>query len=80
MQGVFSAKNGGRLKSKKALREEIAQGYAPLLEATSWFGNEFDGPVSLAPDGTYSVVGPDPYRDRRWYATVTVRDGKVTVK
>lgn len=79
MQGAMDT-HGARFKSKKQLREWQADGLDWLLEATSWFGNEYDGPISAAPDGTYSIVGPDPYRDRRWYATVTKRAGKVTVK
>jgi hypothetical protein len=75
MQGVFP-----RFKSKKLLREAVAAGSPVQLEATSMFGNEYDGDLEHAPDGAYYVVGPDPYRDRKWYATVTVRGGKVSVK
>lgn len=79
MQGAMDD-YGKRFPSKKALREWSAAGHDWIVEATSWHGNEFDGSILRAPDGTYSIVGPDPYRDRRWYATVTKRDGKVTVK
>jgi hypothetical protein len=72
MQGVFP-----RFKSKKAFREEADQA---SFEATSMFGNEYDGPIIEAPNGTYYVVGPCPHMNRKWYASVTVRDGKVTVK
>lgn len=58
-------------KSKKALRE-TAIGKAPQFLETSWFGEEYKG------DGTYCIVGPDPYVSRTWYATVTVTDGLVT--
>jgi hypothetical protein len=50
------------------------------LEATFLFGNEYDGPVSEAPDGTYTFVGPDPYTSRKFYGTITKSNGKVTVK
>jgi len=80
MQGVRSEFR--RLKSKKALKEVVAT--APgcvTLEATSIFNNEFDGYLVDAPVGDYFVVGPDPYKDRRWYAQITVTpDRKFKVK
>lgn len=33
----------------------------------------------LDPQYVYQVCGPDPYQTRRWYATVSVRDGKAVV-
>jgi len=75
MQGIHP-----RMASKKALRETVAAGEWVYIEATSVFGNEYDGPLADAPDDTYAVVGPDPYTNRKWYATITKRDGKVTVK
>ena len=60
---------GAAYKTKKALRESVGK---PLRYIeTSWFGSEYK------PDGTVTVVGPDPYRDRRWFATVTMRDGLI---
>ena len=58
----------------------VPAGVWVALEATSMFGDEYGGPLDDAPDGTYTVVGPDPHRDRKWYATITKRDGKITVK
>lgn len=85
MQGLFV--EGRRPKSKKAVREAIATNPARVrLEATSWFGNEYDGPVEDAPAGEYHIVGPDPHTDRRFYGTITVTPTlsglgqKVTVK
>ena len=75
MQGIHP-----RMATKKALRETVAAGEWVALEATSMFGDEYGGPLDDAPDGTYTVVGPDPHRDRKWYATITKRDGKITVK
>lgn len=78
-QGLYV--NGQRPKSKKAVKEAIAAEDRVALEATSLFGNEYDGSVYLAPVGTYSFVGPDPYNKRNFYGTITVgQDGKVTVK
>lgn len=75
MQGIHP-----RFPSKKALREAVAAGSWVSLEATSLFGNEYDGALEDAPDNTYTVVGPDPYTNRKWYASITKRDGKITVK
>ena len=78
MQGTFT--NGYRPATKKALREAIAAMPAAVrLEATSMFGNEYDGPITDAPDGRYTVVGPGPYTSRKWYANITVRDGQIKV-
>lgn len=78
MQGIF-LKNE-RPKSKKQVREAIAFGGVEFvsLEATSFFGNEYDGPVEDAPEGEYVFVGPDPYTKRNFFGTLTVRvdDGK----
>jgi hypothetical protein len=54
--------------TKKALKESIGQ--PPEFVETSFFGPEYTG------DGSYTVVGPAPY-NRKWYATVTVKDGKI---
>ena len=56
-------------KTKKDLKAAI--GRRPSFIETSYFGLEFKG------DGSYTIVGPSPY-DRKWYATVTVTDGKIS--
>lgn len=63
MMGVFG------FKTKKALKEAIGREFRPV--ETSMFGAEYKG------DGQYTVVGPNAYNDRRFYATVTVVDGKI---
>jgi len=78
-QGIFDSKFQ-RIISKKQLKEFIKQGEPVVLEATSVFGNEFDGVLQFAPDGDYWVVGPDPYRSRKWFAHIVKEQGKVTVK
>lgn len=78
MQGIFI--NSGRPKSKKAIKEAVANGTSVSLEATSFFGNEYGGSVYSAPDGTYYFVGPDPYTKRNFYGTIVVANGKITVK
>lgn len=78
MQGLYVKYR--RPKSKKAVREAIAAGELVSLEATSMFGNEYDGPVSEAPPGRYDFVGPDPYNARNFYGSITVKsDGTVKV-
>ena len=79
MQGIYIGSR--RPKTKKEVREAVLANPANVrLEATSWMGNEYDGPVSDAPDGTHSFVGPDPYIKRVFYGQVIVRNGRVTVK
>lgn len=69
MQGIFV--NGTRPKSKKAVKEAVSSFPNTVrLERTSVFGNEYDGPISDAPDGTYTFVGPDPYNSRKFYGTI----------
>ena len=77
-QGIYV--DGRRPPSKKAVKDALAASRYVSLQATSFFGNEYDGPVDQAPDGTYFFVGPDPERDRRFFGQAIVRDGKVTIK
>lgn len=78
--------NGERPRTKKALREALAT--APdtvTFDQTAMFPGTGYGamirPGEIAPGGMLTVVGPDPYTSRKWYATVTRnRDGKVTIK
>ena len=57
-------------KTKKELKEK-GIGNVPEFIETSMFGQEYKG------DGKYVVVGPDPYRDRKWFAEVEVKDDKI---
>lgn len=56
-------------KTKKELKAAVGQ--EPRFVETSLFGPEYKG------DGSYTIVGPSPY-DRKWYATVVVKDGKIS--
>ncbi len=57
-------------KFKKDLKAAIGQ---PLrVVETSFFGAEFN------PNGQNTVVGPDAYTRRDWFATVTCVDGIIT--
>lgn len=77
MQGVYI--NGQRPRSKKAIKEAVANGDIVTLEATSMFGNEYSGPVNAAPVGRYNFVGPDPFTKRNFYGSFNVT-AKGTVK
>lgn len=78
MQGIFI--HGSRPKTKKAFKEQVesinngGDPWSVVIEATSMFGNEFDGSLAKAKVeekfGTFYIVGPDPYKERKWYATL----------
>lgn len=71
MQGIYV--NGARPKSKKAVKEAVAANPESVrVERTSVFGNEYDGPLTGAPVGKITFVGPDPYRARNFYGTIVV--------
>ncbi len=82
MQGLWM--EGRRPKSKAELKRFLAEGGDPhkiRVEATSMFSDEYDGPLSNAPEGRISFVGPDPHTKRSFYGTITVGpEGKVTIK
>lgn len=58
------------VKTKKELKTEINK--PPKFRETSMFGAEYKG------DGTYYIVGPDPYKSRKWYAKIEVLNGVVS--
>lgn len=60
---------GAAYPTKKALKE--ATGKPLRYIETSLFGEEYKA------TGTVYVVGPDPYRNRKWYAKVEMRDGLI---
>lgn len=60
---------GASYKTKKLLKDSVGQ---PLKYVdTSMFGPEYN------PNGKFCVVGPCAYTNRKWYATVTMKDGKI---
>ncbi len=60
---------GATYPSKKELKANIGK---PLRYVeTSMFGAEYKR------DGELTVVGPDPYRNRKWFATVTMQGGLI---
>lgn len=65
---------GCRHKTKKDLKACVGQHVqdrGPRLLETSMFGPE------IKENGRFCVVGPDPYLNRRWYATVETKDGNI---
>lgn len=54
--------------TKKALKE--AKGQPLRYQETSLFGPEY------MPNGRFVVVGPGAY-ERKWYAQVTMKDGRI---
>lgn len=80
--GAFDMRTGNRVKTKKALREAIADDPANVsFDKTALHdgGGRIRG--DEIPEGAIlSVVLPDPYRDRRAYASVSRKaDGSVKV-
>lgn len=61
---------GASYKSKKDLKAAIGQELR--FVETSAFGQEFKA------DGTFCVVGPCAYTNRKWYASVTMAGGKIS--
>jgi hypothetical protein len=60
---------GASYPSKKELKANVGK---PLrFIETSMFGAEYKE------NGTFCVVGPDPYNNRKWYASVTMKDGLI---
>lgn len=79
MQGIFI--NHRRPASKKAIKEAVAADPSNVqVEATSMFGNEYDGPLSDAPDGTITFVGPDPHTSRKFYGQIIKSGTTLKVK
>jgi len=59
---------GASYKTKKDLKAAIGQSLRYV--ETSFFGEEY------RENGTFCVVGPSPY-ERKWFASVTMKDGKI---
>ncbi len=81
--GAKHYSSGHDIATKSGLKKMIQENPDKvLLYTTSLFGNQFTKKATELDTGVkYSVVGPNPYNNRKWYATVEKRtDGKVTVK
>ena len=60
---------GALYPTKKALKDCV--GKRLNYVETNMFGNEYKE------NGTFYVVGPDPYTSRKWYAAVTMKNGRI---
>lgn len=60
---------GASYPTKSALKKAVGQSLRYV--ETSMFGEEFKA------NGTFCVVGPDPYNNRKWYASVTMENGLI---
>ena len=80
MQGLFI--HGKRPASKKAVKEALHTAPDTVsIEATSVFGNEYDGPADLLSEGvSITFVGPDPYTSRKFYGVIKKQGGKLIVQ
>jgi hypothetical protein len=66
--------NGKRPKTKKELREAIKNDPSSVtFDVTSMFDStssyKADDAELIRSGVALSIVGPDPYNDRKWYAT-----------
>lgn len=83
--GVVHAPGMSDMPTKVALKRAIATEPTMVsFYATDAFGpnrGKFWSTDKLDIGVKYSVVGPNPYTSRKWYATVELLDnGKITVK
>lgn len=74
------------VKTKAALKRAVKEFDGQHLpNKTVWFescnmvGDTNDHRLDESGDWQVSVVGPDPYRERTWYATVRKQGTKITV-
>lgn len=74
--------NGRRPATKAALKAALKDAPDTVeFDSTALMGPRAGETLTVATLGTdtASVTGPDPYTRRDWYASVSVRDGKVKV-
>jgi hypothetical protein len=79
-QGIFV--NHRRPKSKKEIMEAVkADPSLVSIEATSLFGNEFEGNATEMPENkVIYFVGPDPYTKRNFYGQISRVGERITVR
>ena len=72
--------NGQPIKTKTALKQLFldAAWDVVLYSTTFWKPGTWKG-SDLPQDTIFSVVGPDPERSRKWYATIEFKNGKWVV-
>lgn len=80
---VFDGADIRRPKSKKEVKDSLPRNI--YLEGTSPYSSVIpDGkvvPLTSLPDGSYGIVGPDPYKQRNFYGQIVLAEnGQVFVK
>lgn len=80
--GVQYDSYGKDIPTKRALKEAIAANPASVYMYGTSDITPFSGSADKAVVGVkYSVTGPNPYNNRKWYATIEKgQNGKITVK
>lgn len=73
---------GKHAPSKKAVKEAMRDDPESVTFTCTdlhgkWAGCTHRG--DLMPDGSGTFCGPDPYKDRKFYGQVKVKDGKVKI-
>lgn len=82
MHGVEKRENGENIPTKKALTEMVkANPDSVTVYDTSAFDPDPNYTAKDMPmDEVFYIVGPDPYKDRKWYAQIKRTDKGTTVK
>jgi len=73
--------NGANARTKAALKKAIKEDPASVaFYSTSPMGVQFNGTAEDMPEEhILSVVGPDPFQARNWYANVKRDGARITV-
>jgi hypothetical protein len=81
--GAIDPADGARIPTKRALREALVSGDIAFDQTALVHASGLPGiirPEDIKEQHQLSVVGPDPYTNRKWYATVQIgRDGQLKV-
>lgn len=80
--GAMNRSDGSDIPSKAALKRAIAANADDVvIYGTSHFTPFTGSADDLAVGVKYSVTGPNPYTNRKWYATVErFHSGLITIK
>lgn len=80
--GVSNRSDGRDFPTKKALKDAIAANPDNVVMYGTSDYSPFTGSADDSVIGVkYSVTGPNPYTNRKWFATVEkLQNGKITVK
>ena len=84
---VIDVRSGALFPSKAAMKRAIeADSRSVMFRSVSPLGQQWEGTAQefgwsdRAKNGLkLTIVGPDPFTDRRWYGTVEIKNGKLKV-